>query len=434
MNNIINQVKDFFSIREDFHFVSKVIFLCVFCFPITYLSIRGSVHIPLIIIALSSLLLFAASNWRATSHLAILNKKPILISLSLSSLFLAVGLSQIIRGDFNASALDGPSKLLLAALAIPLLNKLNISYSRILEVGIGVGLILLLATLSLKPETSAAWGGRFATKFVDPNSLGSQTMILASICLLTIPTSPSKLFSLFKIFTAIIGFYVSIHAGSRGGWLAFPFLIGLFFLLNWHSLKNNIAAEKRIPYSIILLAVILFAILTLFNFLPNFSNRLVSGYHEIMNWLSGKDLNGSAGIRLSMWKVAILLSQDSLIAGFGEKDLASILNGHILNTPAHSQAIRDMIEAGPHSDILSKLLSMGLLGLSAYLATIIIPWVYFWKRRHNTNINIRLSSHMGLYLTTGFLICGLSNEMMSLKYLCSFYGLMIAVLSSQNNT
>lgn len=434
MNNKLDQVKDFFNIKKDFHHISKIIFLCVLFFPITYLSIRGSVHIPLIILALTSLLTFPVSCWKSKFHLTIVNKKIIPISLSLSSLFLAVGLSQIIRADFNASAFDGPSKLLLAALAIPLLNKFKISYSRILEIGIGVGLILLLLMLSLKPETSVAWGGRFATKFVDPNTLGSQTMILASICLLTIPTSPSKLLSLLKVITAIIGFYVSIHAGSRGGLLAFPFLTGLFFLLNWQALKNNIAAEKRILNSIILLAIILFTIPILFNLLPNFLNRLVSGYHEIMNWVSGKDLNGSAGIRLSMWKIAILLSQDSLIAGFGEKDLAKILHGHVLYTSDYAQAIREMVEAGPHSDILSKLLSMGLLGLLAYLATIIVPWVFFWKRRHDTNINMRLSSHMGLYLITGFFICGLSNEMMSLKYLCSFYGLMIAVLSSQNNT
>jgi O-antigen ligase len=405
-----------------------ITFFCVLIFPITYLSIRGSVHIPLIIVVLLSISFSTFNRQRNFKHIQNNEFDSKWVTWALSSLFIAVGISQIIRGDLNLSAFDGPSKLLLAALAIPFFKKIDLSYSRILEIGIGLGLFLLLMVLFFNPETSAAWGGRFATKFVDPNSLGSQTTILACICLLTISTSSSTALTIFKLLSACIGLYLSINAGSRGGWLTAPFLLLLFFALQWEYIKNNSTTQQKILASIGIISFSYVTFLAIDNLLPNFSNRLISGYQEVTNWFSGRDLNGSAGIRLSMWKVAILLSQDSLIAGFGETNMSHLFNGHTLNIPIHAQAIQEMIEAGPHSDLLSKLLSMGLIGLTAYLATIFIPWIFFWRNRSNQNTSIRLSSHIGLYLITGFFISGLANEMLSLKYLCSFYGLMIAVL------
>jgi hypothetical protein len=38
---------------------------------------------------------------------------------------------------------------------------------------------------------------------------------------------------------------------------------------------------------------------------------------------------------------------------------------------------------------------------------------------------------MGMYYITGVFIAGLSNEQLSLKYLCTFYGLMTATLLAQ---
>ena len=42
-----------------------------------------------------------------------------------------------------------------------------------------------------------------------------------------------------------------------------------------------------------------------------------------------------------------------------------------------------------------------------------------------------MASRVGLCYIVGVFIAGLSNEQLSLKYLCTFYGLMIAVLLAQ---
>jgi O-antigen ligase len=90
-----------------------------------------------------------------------------------------------------------------------------------------------------------------------------------------------------------------------------------------------------------------------------------------------------------------------------------------------------MIAGGPHSDILSKGLSLGLMGITAYLLTTLCPAVLFLSKIKDNNPSTRDAANLGLIYITGALVVGMFNETLSLKYLCSFYGLMIACLASQ---
>ena len=111
--------------------------------------------------------------------------------------------------------------------------------------------------------------------------------------------------------------------------------------------------------------------------------------------------------------------------------MMQILQNSPLNTAANEIAINTMALTGPHSDILSKLLSSGLIGLIAYLALLGVPFYFFWKNRNAILGNNKKAARIGMYYIVGVFIAGLSNEQLSLKYLCTFYGLMIATLLAQ---
>jgi O-antigen ligase len=102
-----------------------------------------------------------------------------------------------------------------------------------------------------------------------------------------------------------------------------------------------------------------------------------------------------------------------------------------LNIAANETAINTMALTGPHSDILSKLLSAGIIGLVAYFSLLLIPSMIFWQHRYALNADIQMASRIGLYYICGVFIAGLTNEQLSLKYLCTFYGLMVATLLAQ---
>jgi O-antigen ligase len=307
-------------------------------------------------------------------------------------------------------------------------------YIKILDVAIPVGLFCVLTAVTLNP--SVYWDGRFATYFVDPNTLGSQTFILALIVFLSIAPGQreSRWLLLLKLMGGAAGIYVSIYSGSRGAWLAGPFIFLLFLLVRFGDVYQAQGAERfniALQATLIFLASIVLFFLA-FYFSDAVSSRVISGYHEIRNWFTGENLDGSAGIRLSIWKFSFQFANESLLFGYGEeKNMMQLLSNSPLNIPANQIAIGTMAATGPHSDILSKLLSSGLLGLIAYLCLLFVPFYFFYAHRNSPIGDKKRAARMGLYYITGVFIAGLSNEQLSLKYLCTFYGLMTATLLAQ---
>jgi O-antigen ligase len=332
------------------------------------------------------------------------------------------------------AAFDGPSRIVFAGFVYLLLKSRQIAYVKILDVAIPVGLLCVLTAVTLNP--GAYWGNRFATYFVDPNTLGSQTFILALIVFLSITPGQgeSRWLILLKLMGGVAGIYVSIYSGSRGAWLAGPFIFLLFLLIRCGDFYRAQGAEQfRIALqtsTIVITSIILFCLA--FYFSDALSSRVFSGYHEIRNWFTGENLDSSAGNRLSIWKFSFQFASESLLFGYGEqKNMMQLLSNSPLNIPANEIAINTMALTGPHSDILSKLLSSGLFGLFAYLCLLFVPFFFYYVHRNSLLTDKRRAARTGLYYITGVFITGLSNEQLSLKYLCTFYGLMTATLLAQ---
>jgi O-antigen ligase len=202
------------------------------------------------------------------------------------------------------AAFDGPSRIVFAGFVYLLLKSRQIAYIKILDVAIPVGLLCVLTAVTLNP--SAYWAGRFATYFVDPNTLGSQTFILALIVFLSIAPGQgeSRWLVFLKLMGGVAGIYVSIYSGSRGAWLAGPFIFLLFLLIRFGDFWQAQGAERiniALQTSLIIIAAIVLFCLA-FYFSDAVSSRVISGYHEILNWFTGENLDSSAGTRLSIWK------------------------------------------------------------------------------------------------------------------------------------
>ena len=395
------------------------------------MTVRHGVHVSLFALLLIALIVFFQNK---QAHFRFEDKTDLIIVLSFCGLIFAVLLGQLFRSKMHMAAFDGPSRIAFAGLIFLLLKSRQIPYIKILDVAIPVGLLCVLTAVTLNP--SVYWEGRFATYFVDPNTLGSQTFILALIVFLSIGPGlgESRWLLLLKLMGGTAGIYVSIYSGSRGAWLAGPFIFLLFLLIRfgdfWRAQgadRINIALQTSL---IIIASIILFCLA--FYFSDAVSSRVISANHEIRNWFTGENLDGSAGIRLSIWKFSFQFASESLLFGYGEeKNMMQILSNSPLNIPANEIAINTMALTGPHSDILSKLLSSGLFGLIAYLCLLFVPFYFFYAHRNSLLGDKKRAARMGMYYITGVFIAGLSNEQLSLKYLCTFYGLMTATLLAQ---
>jgi O-antigen ligase len=399
----------------------------VFAFPIGFLSIRHSVHVVLFILFLISLTAWASNRFKFNSIK--LGVDELLVCLALASLTIATIVTQVINGDFHIASLDGPSKILIAGLCIIYLSRQEINYIKILGLAIPLGLIYLLINITWQTETSLAWGGRYATKFVDPNSLGSQSAILSVICFILIDHKDLLFIKLLKLVGSFCGLFIMIQAQSRGGWLTF-----MMMLITWQSLQIIYPVDRFQKKSIkkILISVIAFILIILFLIIlnPSIQDRIAHTLFEITAWFNDPLIYTSAGSRMSMWIASIQLIGENWL-GYGEVAIKETAINHPLYTGIHQHGVKDLINSGPHSDILSKGLSLGLPGIMAYLATIFIPFMFFLKNIASPQATNRKAVLIGLVYTTGVFVSGLFNETLSLKYLCSFYGLMIACLVSQ---
>lgn len=408
-----------------------LVMFAVFMFPVTFLTVRHGVHVSLF-----ALLLIATYQfWRAgVKNIQLDYPQDLVILFVFSGLFLSVFVSQIFRGAIHPAAFDGPSRILFAGIVFIFLKQLNIPYIKILSIAIPLGLICVFFSLQMNP--GAYWGERFAIYFVDPNTLGSQAFILGLISVLMIGWTwdRSKALMMFQAIGCAAGLYISIGSGSRGAWLTAPFILLLVFSFRLHDIVFAPAHQKKKMWQQMLMFMIaVFILLTSsFYYSSSLSARIVSGYFEVLNWFSGYDLEGSAGIRLSMWKFGLQFANESLLFGYGEeKNMLQVLQNSPLNIPVNELAIGTMAYTGPHSDILSKLLTSGIFGLLAYFCLLAVPFTIFWRHRNVINLDVKMASRIGLYYITGVFIAGLSNEQLSLKYLCTFYGLMIATLLAQ---
>lgn len=405
---------------------------CVFLFPVTFLTVRHGVHVSLFALALIAVYHF----WRGKPPRIQFNcPLDAVILLTFAGLFISVLISQISRGAIQFAAFDGPSRVLIAGIVFLLLRALNIPYIRILGVAIPLALICIFAIILSRP-LDPHWMGRYSMYFVDPNTLGSQTFILGLLSFLMIGIGGKKSMALIvlQVLGGLLGLYVSIGSGSRGGWLTAPFILLLILFLRFGDIANASYSQKGKMWlqTIAVCIFISFVFLMGFYFSEKLSTRIIGGYFEILNWFSGANLDTSAGTRLSMWKFSFQFARESLFFGYGEeKNMMQILQNSPLNIAANETAINTMALTGPHSDILSKLLSAGIFALGAYLSLLLVPFSIFWKYRNAQNFNIKRAARIGLFYITGVFIAGLSNEQLSLKYLCTFYGLMTATLLAQ---
>ncbi len=397
-----------------------IIFL--YSFPIFFLLLRHAVHVALYGILLLFIYdLLTKNSWLYPS------KKSFLIFTSLSSIFIANAIQQVISGNFNVNAFDGPSRLLIAGIVFLYLCQKNINYFKVIEIAIPIGLIFL--TIYLQLNQKYFWGQRWANSFVDPNSLGSQATILSLICILTIDLNSKRIINLLKLIGMLSGFYISIKTESRGGWSTLPVIIACWLIIQIREKSVFHVIKNQLNVTIITLFLFIVGVAALVSMNDAINYRVLLTTYEITTWFSDPTIYTSAGSRLSMWVASAQLITENWI-GYGEIVIKDIAAKHPLSFGIHKNGVRDLIQAGPHSDILSKGLSLGIFGIFSYLTTIFFPFFIFLSKITSPNYHIRKAAQMGCIYITGVFVAGLFNETLSLKYLCSFYGLMIACLAA----
>lgn len=401
--------------------------------PVFLMSIKGWTNSLLFLLSiLTTISLIQFKSLIPETFNQCQKKHAKIIIASLAAGFLAIFITQGLRGELTLKAFDAPLRMLLC---IPIflylchkpLNLIKFA-PYVLSLSSLATFIYTLVYFQQNPEVWAFWGGRLATRSVDPNAFGVYTTLIFSLLLFSLNLNNplnQKLRLLIASLGLVIGAYLIIGSGTRGAWLSIPFILTTWAIIN---IKNN-------PKLILLLSgFFLVAISTSYILLPNFQARVDSGFHEIHSWLFTTTKDTSAGIRLSMWQITWDLLQKSPFIGYGDSGYQHLLNDQHLSRNYSLIVIETIAKAGPHNEYIANLLRSGIFGGLAIIITLFTPfYVYLKSLSKLENLGDRSfnPNHLGLALFMCLAISSMSVEIFNLKYTSSFYGLLIAMIYSE---
>ena len=391
-------------------------------FPLLYLTLRGwtnTLTFVLFVIALFHFLRLPRSAWGIKN----ISDTEWAVITALASGFLAILISQLLRQNLIFKPYDGPLRMLLCVPIFLFLVKRKIDFVQIFQYICPLSLLILLVFVQLYPAPMNTWGGnRFGTYFVDPNTIGIYTMLLAFMCLFSIDavSKDGVALRLLKYAGVLAGFYLELKSQTRGAWIAEPAMLILWAALHWQS-KSKAALLISTLISVLV-------ILGLYFFMDVFHERVNSIYYELASWLNKTNTDTSTGIRLSMWQMSWILFKQNPIYGYGDLGYQSKLLMPQIQSAFSREAIAMMAQVGPHNEYFSNMVRSGIFGLIAVLLQVCVPGMVFIRGLKSSVKAIKCTSAMGLCLVMGMMISSLSLEVLALKYTSSFYGLMIAAL------
>lgn len=168
---------------------------------------------------------------------------------------------------------------------------------------------------------------------------------------------------------AFIGFIVCLYTGARGG--LFALLLGV---LVWFFYFKNNRLSLRVAVSGILLSVAGFFIIDAI-----MNNALLTRIHETsveFFSLFNKELDTSIGIRLQLWKAALIMFKNHPVVGVGLNNFDSALM--VLNKDhLVSDAAAKYTHA--HNEYLCSLATGGIIGFVLTCLLFVIPILWFKK-------------------------------------------------------
>jgi len=401
---------------------------CIYLLPIFHLTFNGWTGNWMVFASFFCLIALIKNKVDFLSTFEIQQFK--VVSLCLIAYTLAIFLSQLCRWSFHHRAYLDTSPFLYF---IPVY--LFVAWRRI-DIGRWLQIIMPFVVIGAYWSTfyhqrelaNPDWvkDHRLAPYFLDPLAFGQVILALGLMSLSTIRIYKSNIKTAVLITWSSIGFllgmYLSIHSGSRTGWLAIPLI--LFFIL---VIKLNWSLWKSIPLGI------LFSVLTsfiLYQTSPIIHDRITLGVHEITSypWHSGVAPDTSVGLRITFQRLGWFYFSQSPFYGWGTAGYSSIKDAQDVLSFS-SQFARDFASSALfHNELMTQMVRYGLFGIFGYTLAVIVPLVIAIRNISSDNVIVKRSALLLACFIISQMISGLTNEFLNLKGMVAFYAYLVSTL------
>lgn len=387
--------------------------LLLFVYPILLLTVRHGTNICfalLIVVSIVHLWQARANAGRDPDGRAVALYCAAMISLSG-----AVLLNQIYHWQFKLGAFDGPSRFWLAIPIFFALRTMPGETFALLPYGFAFGaLAAALRAVAGNPWALDSW------YFVNVIHYGDQALMLGVLALLSIrwTREPSRPLLALGWTACAAGVAVSIGSGSRGGWIAMPvlFAVWLYDRRAWLSPAPMAAAS----------VIFALAIVAGYLLVPIVHHRIDAIFTDLTLSAHGNP-DTSVGLRLQIWKAAILLFAHDPVLGIAAGEAKALLM-HMQDRGVITELGVTYALAEVHNEMLARLAYLGIAGFLAILSVYAVPLALFVRVARSAPAFQSQAGILGIALVAGYFVFGLTVEIFSLKTTVTFYSMTVAVL------
>lgn len=393
-----------------YSFVEMVAALLLLIYPTLMLVIKGGMNRVFLFMLLLALLVWAVRPIGLNT--VVWRREWTIYVAAMVAMSVAIFISQTFHQNYTAHPYDAASRYFLAIPVFLLLLRLRPKVLSVLQYAFPAAAIA--GFLLAKDDGS----GRSGLSTMDVIRFGDFELMLGILSLFSINWfgRDKMLVRIFKVSGFIAGLAASLASGSRGGWLAIPVFVALFIYFKTGRIS------PRMIVSTLVAGMLAFTLLYSFN--AQFRQRVnvfeteVAMFNQEFSSLSN---------RWRLFKAAVEIFSRHPITGVGPEGFA--LEMQPMEEAGKLTPLDALYGRGEvHNDILSKAAGMGVFGLIAILAIYFVPFRLFWRATKSALAQVKCAGFLGLAFVSGFLVFGLTVEILNLTMATAFYSFTVAVL------
>jgi len=385
---------------------SQSVNVLIFIFPIVINSLQVAGDIILFILAMMGI--FIAISQQISPFII---KEIKIFSYLTIGYFTAICLSVLFSGQMLELAHYIPRDFyfLFAPFIALTLYKVDININYLLA-GVKVGLIIL-GIIVLNQQLA---GVMRPSGVMNAGVFGNLSVSLFFITLVFFEQESFKN-KIFNIFSLLSGLFIIISSGTRGAWLSFLLLTGLY-LYFFYKKKSKFSMRAKV-----FIVVILISLLSIGGSNEYLKKRVNLAYYQISSWSLGDQSINPVSERLNMYKKAIDNIENVPLFGYGLRTSNVSLFKDDLSMAGIVAARYNHL----HNAYLTSYYNGGIFSLGALLLLLLFPLSIFIKANIQDRKNPIYIS--GAFLTLGYSSYGMVNILLGDTYMNGFYVFFLAI-------
>ncbi len=333
--------------------------------------------------------------------------------------FLFVSLCYLLRPEAILGNLEKPARMFFAVSALALVLAFRPARSTlwwgVIAGAIGGAALVFYQGLGLEMERP---GG-----MINPITYGDLLLCLALVSLaaaVDLRHTRRVLGPGLAALAALAGLAGVILNGTRGGWIAL-IMAALVLLRYSHVVKGRLVPA---------LVALTFTLFGAAYFVPDTGVRVrvQQGISDATTYFDGGSAFSNVGIRLELWKAAALLIAERPVLGADKVVVKSDIERYV-----REGRVDDVVVPMPHfhNDGVQALVTGGVVGFAAWLATLVAPLLFFAQvlRARGGDGKLQFAPALGgMLVVVSFFSFGLTEVIFWSVKGSLFYALMIFVL------